>query len=79
MQARVSKWGESLGGRSQKEAAFRVGLTEGSAVEISVEGDRLVLTPTATRFSLAELLDGVTPEAMREAFEWDAPQGREIL
>lgn len=79
MQARVSKWGESLGVRIPKDAAFRVGLTEGAAVEISVEGDRLVLTPTATRYRLAELLDGVTPEAMREAFEWDAPQGREIL
>lgn len=79
MRARVSKWGESLGIRIPRDAASRVGLTEGPTVEITVEGGQLVLTPAATRYRLSELLEGVTPEAMREAFEWDAPQGREVL
>lgn len=79
MPVRVSKWGGSLGVRIPRDAAVRVGLAEGASVEISVEGDRLVLTPTVARYRLADLLVGVTPEAMRLAFEWDGPQERELL
>jgi hypothetical protein len=31
----------------------------------------------AGRYKLEELLRGVTPEAMREAFEWGGDRGRE--
>ena len=79
MQVRVSRWGESLGVRIPKDAALGVGLTEGSVVELSDEDGRLLLTPAAARYRLADLLKGVIPEAMRDAFEWDAPQGREIM
>ena len=79
MQVRVSRWGESLGVHIPEDAASRVGLTEGSMVEISVEDGRLLLTPAAARYRLAELLEGVTPEAMRDAFGCDTPHGREII
>jgi len=30
------------------------------------------------RYTLAELLEGMTPEAMREAFDWGPDPGQEI-
>jgi antitoxin MazE len=31
------------------------------------------------RYVLAELLKGMTPQAMREAFDWGPDKGREIV
>jgi len=35
--------------------------------------------PAARRYSLSQLLVGVTPQAMRDAFDWGPDQGREIV
>ena len=77
MRVSVAKWGNSLGLRVPKELAARFGLREGSRVEIVAEDDRLVLIPARAAFTLEELLAGMTPEAMREAFDWGDDRGRE--
>ena len=77
MRVSVAKWGNSLGLRVPKELAARFGLREGSRVEIVAEDDRLVLIPARSAFTLEELLAGMTPEAMREAFDWGDDRGRE--
>jgi antitoxin MazE len=77
MRVSVAKWGNSLGLRVPKELAARFGLREGSRVEIMAEDDRLVLIPARSAFMLEELLTGMTPEAMREAFDWGDDRGRE--
>jgi antitoxin MazE len=79
MEAQVARWGNSLGVRIPKQIAERAGLREGARVEIAAEGDRIVITRTRRRYRLAELLQGVTPEAMREAFDWGPDRGREII
>jgi len=79
MQVRVARWGNSLGLRIPKDIAQRVGLREGARVDIEVEGDRIVVSPAGRRYVLAELLKGMTPEAMREAFDWRPDKGREIV
>lgn len=48
-------------------------------VEIAAEGGRIIQTPAHRRHVLAELLEGVTPAAMREAFDWGLDRGREIV
>lgn len=50
-----------------------------SRVEIAVEGDRIVLMPVRRHYVLVDLLEGVTPEAMHEAFDWGPDRGREIV
>ena len=77
MRVSVAKWGNSLGLRVPKELAARFGLREGSRVEMVAEDDRLVLIPARSAFTLEELLAGMTPEAMREAFDWGDDRGRE--
>ena len=79
MQVQVARWGNSLGLRIPKDIAARVGLHEGTRVEVEAEGDRIIITPGRRRYVLADLLKGMTPEAMREAFDWGPDKGREIV
>ena len=60
-----------------KSLAQRLGIAEGSRVEVAAEGDRLVVSVARPVYRLDELLEGVTPEAMGEAFDWGPDQGRE--
>jgi antitoxin MazE len=57
--------------------AAKLGLTEGSRVDVSIEGDRLVISTKRPVYTLDELLVGMTPESMREAFDWGPDMGRE--
>jgi antitoxin MazE len=79
MQVQVARWGNSLGLRIPKDVAQRAGLQEGARVEIEAEGDRIIIAPARQRYVLSELLKGVTPQAMREAFDWGPDKGREIV
>ena len=79
MRVQVARWGNSLGLRIPKDVAQRAGLHEGARVEIEAEGDRIIIAPARPRYVLSELLKGVTPQAMREAFDWGPDRGREIV
>ncbi|MGH7111469.1 MAG: AbrB/MazE/SpoVT family DNA-binding domain-containing protein [Stellaceae bacterium] len=48
-------------------------------VEIAAEGERIILTPARRRHVLSDLLEGATPETMRDAFDWGSDRGREIV
>ena len=78
MQVRVSRWGNGLGLRIPRDIASRAGLREGDRVEIEAEAERIIVSPARPRYVLAELLQGMTPEAMREAFDWGPDKSREI-
>jgi len=78
MLVQVARWGNSLGVRIPKHIAERAGLREGARVDIDAEADGIVITRARPRYRLAELLQGMTPEAMREAFDWGPDRGREI-
>jgi len=79
MRVQVTRWGNSLGIRIPKDIAAEVGLTEGSRVDIETDRDQIVITPARPRYKLEELLGGVTPEAMRAAFDWGVDRGREAV
>jgi antitoxin MazE len=79
MQVQVAKWGNSLGLRVPKEVAAKVGLSEGSRVEMSTEGSTITISVERPVYALAELLEDTTPENMREAWDWGADVGREVV
>jgi antitoxin MazE len=79
MQVRVARWGNSLGIRVPKAIATRIGLGEGSRVEIVAQGNQIVISTDRPVYELEELLEEMTPEAMREAFDWGPDVGREII
>jgi antitoxin MazE len=77
MQVQVSRWGNSLGVRLPKELAQRLGIDEGSRVDVSEDRGRIVISVERPVYTLEELLVGMTPEAMHEAFDWGKDVGRE--
>ena len=79
MQVLVSRWGNSLGVRVPKELAKQAGLSDGVRVEMTLEGDKLVMSTARPVYTLSELLVGMTPEAMQSAFGWGPDRGREIV
>jgi antitoxin MazE len=80
IQVQIAKWGNSLGLRVPRDVAARVGLTEGGArVDIEASDDgRIIVTRSRRRFSLEELLAGMTPER-EHPLEDDGPKGQEII
>ena len=49
-----------------------LGLEPGSCVAVTLEAGRLVLAPVRQRYSLAELLAGMSPGDMPTASGWDS-------
>lgn len=79
IQVQIAKWGNSLGLRVPRDIAARVGLTEGARVDIEASDDgRIIITRSRRRFTLDELLAGMTPER-EHTLEDDRPQGEEII
>ncbi len=67
MVTKIQKWGNSLGLRIPKSFAKEVSIKEGSSVDISLEGDRLVIKPLrAVPFKLSELLSLITEDNRHE-------------
>ena len=77
--SRARTLGQQSGRAHPQGHRVRTGLREGARVEIEAQGDRIVITPARRRYELADLLQGVTPQAMREAFDWGPDKGREIV
>ena len=79
MNVLISRWGNSLGLRLPKLLAEQVGVRAGERVEVTVEGDALVLRPSASSYTMADLLVNMTPQKAHDAFDWGDDVGREII
>jgi antitoxin MazE len=78
-QIKVAKWGNSLGVRIPSDVAARVGLTEGSRVDVeSAPNGRIVITRSRRRYTLAELLKGMTKSREHRLAD-DGPRGDELI
>jgi antitoxin MazE len=77
MLVRLSKWGNSLGLRVPKSLAQQIGAVAGQTVSVTAAGDRLIVGGAPARWSLEDMLIGMTPKAMSEAFDWGGDSGRE--
>ncbi|HMR34609.1 MAG TPA: AbrB/MazE/SpoVT family DNA-binding domain-containing protein [Geminicoccaceae bacterium] len=79
MQVQVAKWGNSLGLRLPKEVATRLGIVDGTRVDVTADDSRIVISVDRPVYSLEELLRGVRPGEMQAAFDWGDDVGREIV
>lgn len=75
MTAYLAMWGNSLGLRLPKPFAEQLGLKEGSAVSLTVEHGRLVISPAEP--TLEALVSRVTPENIHSEFDFGKPVGHE--
>lgn len=71
--------GGSISVNLPRQMLRTLGLAAGASVAVTVEGGRLVLSPTRPRYTLDELLAGMKPGDMPTAPEWSEtpPAGRE--
>jgi antitoxin MazE len=77
MAVTLQKWGNSVGVRLPKPMLEQIGLTEGSQVELRVEGDHLVIRREQSK--LADLLARCRPENRPDPIDFGPPVGREMI
>ncbi len=79
MLAKVSKWGNSRALRIQKDIALDAGLDFGVEVELRVvDGELRVIPIKELRFTLEELVAGITPENRHAEWDTGPAVGREV-
>ena len=71
----VRKWGSSLAVRIPKAIAEQWGVSEGSAIEMASQGDRVVMRKRP--YDLADMLSQVTDENLHPEQDMGAPKGKE--
>jgi len=79
MVIKILKWGNSLGLRIPKSFAKEAGVEEGSSVDLSLDGDRLIISPVhPVRYRLSEMLSRVCEDNIHEEISTDEAAGREV-
>ena len=76
------KWGNSLAVRIPKALADAVKVSDGKRAEIKVENGSLVLRPIVKpgrkpRYTLDELLNGMTRDNVPQEVDWGLQRGNE--
>jgi antitoxin MazE len=73
----IQRWGNSLAVRIPKPFALQTDLSENSEVDISLEGDRIVVSPATKEWKLDDLLAGITKRNTHKETSWGDRAGRE--
>jgi len=79
MKTKIQKWGNSLALRVPKSFAVHCGIEDGSQVDLFVREGELVVAPIpAKKYTLEELVSGITAKNRHESVDWGPPVGKEI-
>ncbi len=77
VEAKVRKWGNSLGVRIPLSIAKDIGLSQDCLVSLEVENGRLIVCPKPKKYALDQLLSQVTAENIHPELDWGTV-GKEI-
>ena len=79
MLVKVQKWGNSLALRIPRSLAVESQIEQGAEVDVSlVEGNLVVTRVTKPRYTLEELIAGITPNNLHSEIDTGAAQGDEV-
>jgi len=81
MRAQLKRWGNSLAIRVPTGLLAELNLSENSTVDLRIEAGQLIVAPMEKRkwkYSLGELLAGVTEENIHGETYWGSPAGEEV-
>jgi antitoxin MazE len=79
MAAIVAKWGNSLAIRIPQNLAKEIHLAEGTEIDLAVVDGTLVIKPRSRkRYSLDELIKGITPENLHTEIDSGIAVGNEV-
>lgn len=81
MRATVRKWGNSAAVRLPRDLLEQCHLEVDDEVVIEAEADRIVVRPVhrQPKYSLDELLDGITEQNRHGEVDWGESSGRETF
>lgn len=79
MVAKVSQWGNSLGVRIPKSVADRLGLKDGSELNMRLDDNVITLEPVKSRFTLEDLVSQITDENRHLSIDTGEPMGNELI
>lgn len=74
---KVSMWGNSLGIRLPQAITQQIKLQEGELLNISVENNKIVLTPAKPKYTLSELLKNASSQMQHDELDWGEAVGEE--
>ena len=74
MHINVTKWGNSLGVRIPRVLANKIGIHEGTPVDVSIQDSRIVISK---EYSLKSLIDKVTLENIHKEVQIGPACGKE--
>ncbi len=79
MRTKIKKWGNSLALRIPKSFALNANLRQDELVDISIDGEKIIITPIGEKeYSLDELLECVSEDNLHGEFDTGVPVGKEI-
>ena len=79
MQTKIQHWGNSLAIRIPKSFALDINLKQDELVDLSVDESKIVITPIGgKKYSLEELLKGVSKNNLHGEIDTGSPIGKEI-
>jgi antitoxin MazE len=79
MRVQIESWGDSLILRIPEALAAEAHLEPGTTVEVSLVDGKLVLTPVdEPKYTLEQLLAGVTEENIHREVDWGPAMGNEV-
>ena len=79
MVIKILKWGNSLGLRIPKYFAKKSGVEEGSSVDMSLVGNRLIIRPVRpVRYRLSERLSRVCEDNIHDEISTGEAEGGEV-
>ena len=77
--AQIAKWGNSLAVRLPRGIVRDAGLSEGDSVVLDVTRDGgVLLRPGRPKYSLQELVSGITAKNRHSETDWGKPAGKEV-
>ena len=76
----VEEWGASPAVRLPEDVVLIAEFQHGTCVKMEAPPGEIVIRSVQPRYTLDDLLDGVTPETLRDTLQWEddhpAPRGR---
>jgi len=78
MLTQIRKWNNQLTINLPKDVTDQVCLAEGMDIEISVFDGKIIITPNVKKYTLSELLAGITPENIHDEVDTGFAVGNEI-
>ncbi len=79
MTTQLARWGNSLALRLPKSVAMEANIGEGDKVDVTVKDGAIVITPAHRKYTIEELVEGITPENRHPETDWGPPVGKERL